>query len=262
MMNAPQQRVGLANGIADATPGDETSRRWGITRGPWLWGPRVRILFVIDGRVNCSKELTNFGLGLVLDALRDDSFAWWVHFEIESKTPPRFRRVRSRCQRGQTFCSADGGKLADYRVPLSSRAWGGHMSEPTEVPTRGVEAQKLARRRARQAILESMLTTAGVERDAFEALHQESEAESEARIAQQMADADAQSAAMRGIVRSEIEHWRYTVEHLTTLAPTAAPIQRVLLDTAADVTATTGLSLIPRRLRRPITRPNFSTFLH
>ncbi len=117
------------------------------------------------------------------------------------------------------------------------------MSEPTEVPTRGVEAQKLARRRARQVILESMLTTAGVERDAFEELHQESETAIQTRIAQQMADTDAQSAAMRGIVRSEIENWRYAVEHLKTLVPTAAPIQRVLLDTAADVTATPGLSL-------------------
>lgn len=83
MMNAPQQRVGLASGIADATLGDDTSRLWGIKPGPWLWGPRVRILFVIDGRVNGSKELNNFGVGLVLDTLRDESFAWWAHFEID-----------------------------------------------------------------------------------------------------------------------------------------------------------------------------------
>lgn len=116
------------------------------------------------------------------------------------------------------------------------------MSEPTEFQTRGVEAQKLARRRARQALLESMLTKAGVGRE-FEALHRESEVEIQARIAQQMAEADAQSAAMRGIVRSEVENWRYTVGHLKTLVPTATPIQRILLDTASDVTATPGLSL-------------------
>ncbi len=94
MMNAPQQCVGLANGMADATLGDDTNRLWGIKRGPWLWGTRVRILFVTDGRVNFSREHGEFGLGLVLDALRDNSFAWWVRFQIESKAPPRFRRVR------------------------------------------------------------------------------------------------------------------------------------------------------------------------
>jgi hypothetical protein len=60
-----------------------TSRLWGIKRGPWLWAPRVRILFVTDGRVNRSKELNTFGLGLVLDTLRDESFAWWVRIDID-----------------------------------------------------------------------------------------------------------------------------------------------------------------------------------
>jgi hypothetical protein len=117
------------------------------------------------------------------------------------------------------------------------------MSEPTEFPRQGVDEQQLARRRAKQALLESMLTKAGVEGDRFEAIHRETEAEIQARIAQQMAEADAQSVAMRGIVRSDVENWRYTVGHLKALVLTATPTQRILLDTASDVTATPGLSL-------------------
>jgi hypothetical protein len=102
---------------------------------------------------------------------------------------------------------------------------------------------KSARRQAAQALLESMLTKAGFERDQFEALHRESEAERHARIAQSLAEADAQSAAMEGTVRRDVENWRYAVEHLKTLAPPAAPVQRILLETAADISATPGLTL-------------------
>lgn len=83
MMNALEQLDSRADGLGDAMADDETTRRWGITQGPWLWAPRVRILFVIDGRVKTTKSLRSFGLGLVLDTLRDASFAWWVRFEVD-----------------------------------------------------------------------------------------------------------------------------------------------------------------------------------
>ncbi|MGH7467193.1 MAG: hypothetical protein ACRENP_04330 [Longimicrobiales bacterium] len=38
---------------------------------------------MIDGRVNLQKGLGIFGLGLVLDTLRDESFGWWTRFEID-----------------------------------------------------------------------------------------------------------------------------------------------------------------------------------
>jgi hypothetical protein len=47
-----------------------------------LWGTRIRILFVIDGRITDGSGATEFGLGLVLDTLRDPWFAWWVRFEV------------------------------------------------------------------------------------------------------------------------------------------------------------------------------------
>ena len=55
----------------------------GIGLVPWLWGTRVRILFVIDGRITEGRGPEEFGLGLVLDTLRDPSFAWWVRFDVE-----------------------------------------------------------------------------------------------------------------------------------------------------------------------------------
>ena len=58
-----------------------TFARWGIGSPPWLWGVRIRILFVIDGRITDSSEPTEFGLGYVIETLRD-AFAWWVRFEV------------------------------------------------------------------------------------------------------------------------------------------------------------------------------------
>src|SRR4029450_11741345 len=45
-----------------------TFARWGIGSPPWLWGVRIRILFVIDGRITDSSEPTEFGLGCVIGA--------------------------------------------------------------------------------------------------------------------------------------------------------------------------------------------------
>ena len=61
----------------------ETFVRWGVAPGPALWPTVIRILFVIDGRINTSKNPSSFGLGYVLDTLRNDGFAWWVRFEVQ-----------------------------------------------------------------------------------------------------------------------------------------------------------------------------------
>jgi hypothetical protein len=65
--------------------GPSTFATWGIGRPPWLWGTRIRILFVIDGRITDSSDPTEFGLGYVIETLRDRSFAWWVRFEVTVK---------------------------------------------------------------------------------------------------------------------------------------------------------------------------------
>jgi hypothetical protein len=58
-------------------------RRWGVLPGPWLWTTHLRILFVLDGRIDTGRGSGCFGLGLVLDTLLDDSFAWWVRFGVD-----------------------------------------------------------------------------------------------------------------------------------------------------------------------------------
>ena len=58
---------------------------------PWLWGTRVQILFVIDGRITLGNGHEEFGLGPVLQTLRDRSFAWWVRFDVDvvRRGPPK-----------------------------------------------------------------------------------------------------------------------------------------------------------------------------
>jgi hypothetical protein len=57
--------------------------RWGVLSGPWLVPIRLRILFVIDGRISTADDPGCFGLGLVLNTLCDDSFSWWVRFKVD-----------------------------------------------------------------------------------------------------------------------------------------------------------------------------------
>jgi hypothetical protein len=61
----------------------ETSAAWGVAPGPAVWPTVLRILFVIDGRIDTSTCPTSFGLGYVLETLRDPSFAWWVRFKVQ-----------------------------------------------------------------------------------------------------------------------------------------------------------------------------------
>jgi hypothetical protein len=75
------QEVGQA-ATGSSETGLSTFATWGIGRPPWLWSTRIRILFVIDGRITASSEPTEFGLGYVIETLRDPSFAWWVRFEV------------------------------------------------------------------------------------------------------------------------------------------------------------------------------------
>jgi hypothetical protein len=73
---------GMASNALVSKNGD-TFVRWGVAPGPALWPTVLRILFVIDGRINTSFDESSFGLGYVLETLRDDSFAWWVRFKVQ-----------------------------------------------------------------------------------------------------------------------------------------------------------------------------------
>src|SRR5262252_3875970 len=62
---------------------EDVSVRWGVLDGPWMWQARLRILFVLDGRISTSDAPMTFGLGWVLDTLTDDSIAWWVRYDVD-----------------------------------------------------------------------------------------------------------------------------------------------------------------------------------
>jgi hypothetical protein len=75
------QDVGRADaGFSDTSA--STFAAWGIVP-KWTWQIRIRILFVIDGRITKGSERDEFGLGYVLDTLREGQFAWWVRFEVK-----------------------------------------------------------------------------------------------------------------------------------------------------------------------------------
>jgi hypothetical protein len=63
----------------DTTAHNET---WGISAGYWLCPVTIKILFVIDGRINLASSQYDFGLGYVLDTLLAP-FSYWVRFEID-----------------------------------------------------------------------------------------------------------------------------------------------------------------------------------
>jgi hypothetical protein len=54
---------------------------WGVGNVPWLWSARLRILFVMDGRITVTSGADDFGLGLVLETLRDPSGSY-VQYEV------------------------------------------------------------------------------------------------------------------------------------------------------------------------------------
>lgn len=73
----------LPESDVEAVARTATPRLWGIGDAPWLWATRIRILFVIDGRITEGDSAEEFGLGPVLDTLRNPWFAWWVLFTVE-----------------------------------------------------------------------------------------------------------------------------------------------------------------------------------
>ncbi len=63
---------------------------WGIAASRGLWAATIKILFVIDGRINLTTgrhagSTPGFGLGHVLDTLRG-TWAWWVGLEVDIAT--------------------------------------------------------------------------------------------------------------------------------------------------------------------------------
>jgi hypothetical protein len=91
MLQADPRYVKAVQGILDRALSDPSGLpdsenvfvRWGVAPGPALWPGVLRILFVLDARVETSTGPGCFGLGYVLETLRDPSFAWWVRFDVQ-----------------------------------------------------------------------------------------------------------------------------------------------------------------------------------
>lgn len=64
---------------------DLSAPAWGIAARDGLWPTTIRILFVIDGRIELHKDEALFGLGYVLETIRA-SWSWWVRFEVDIAT--------------------------------------------------------------------------------------------------------------------------------------------------------------------------------
>jgi hypothetical protein len=72
----------MANPAVSANS-DQLFRQWGVSAGPALWPVVLRILIVVDGRITTSTCPDFFGLGYMLETLRDPTFSWWVRFKVQ-----------------------------------------------------------------------------------------------------------------------------------------------------------------------------------
>jgi hypothetical protein len=108
-------------GAAPLLPG------WGIAERSWLWPVQIRILIVTDGRITTSDDPYEFGLGPVIDTLRDGSFAWWVRFLVD---------VRKRDEPEGFRFDGPGFDIAAYHQIWFFGDWPGEEANP---PTIGDE---------------------------------------------------------------------------------------------------------------------------
>jgi hypothetical protein len=91
--------------------------------GPALWSPQLNILFVVDGRINTSKDPMSFGLGFVLDTLRDPASPVQVNVQVvrrDGGVLPGFAPSS-----GDTNYNADGSPpVTNFRfTPNSLEGW-------------------------------------------------------------------------------------------------------------------------------------------
>lgn len=97
---------------------------WGIGFPPWLWATRIRILFVIDGRITTGYGAEEFGLGQVIDTLRNRWFAWWIRFSVtvKKRDPPESFRF-----------TQDGFDINDFDQVWFFGDWPGIVANPSSV---------------------------------------------------------------------------------------------------------------------------------
>ena len=83
--------------------------QWGVRPSSALWPVTMRILFVLDGRIDTSHGSGCFGLGYVVDTLRDPSFSWWVRLRVD--VVRRDRGELRLCSQGDVNSLAPGDQV-------------------------------------------------------------------------------------------------------------------------------------------------------
>jgi hypothetical protein len=121
--------------------------------------------------------------------------------------------------------------------------------------------EKSARQRAINKLLESNFKKAGFEFDKIGALIKQSDAAARQRIANLMAEADSQSPAALAALHPTVENWNNRLEHLKTLDTPDAPTQWILLDTATEISATSGIILDSTHIG-PAPESNWAKFFY
>jgi hypothetical protein len=92
-----------------------------------------------------------------------------------------------------------------------------------------------------QRVLEALLTRSGLDRSELEILANQRRTEANELAARRLAKADQQFSAFLETVKRDINNWRNNVEQLAIFFP--PPVQRFLLNTASDVSATSGIPI-------------------
>ena len=117
-----------------------------------------------------------------------------------------------------------------------------------------------ASQQAISKLLKSNLTKVGFQSDKFSALIKQGDAEARQRIAILKAEADMQSPAVLDTLNRTVENLSTRLEILTTLGLPDAPAQHVLLDTATEIFASSGITLDSSHIG-PTPESNFAKFL-
>jgi hypothetical protein len=127
----------MLTGKAPATEAErqELSNLWGIDWPywpDWPWTTKIRILVVTDGRITEGSGSGEFGLGLVLETLRNISFAYWVRFLVTV------------VDRDTGFRFTDAGFIGEFDQVWFFGDWPGLDANPESVQDSIIEDQGYA----------------------------------------------------------------------------------------------------------------------
>src|SRR4051794_159738 len=141
--------------------------------------------------------------------------------------------------------------LRDARHKLSSLRRAGSSAH----------VEKTTSHQAINTLLEANFTKAGFELDKFAALIKQDNVEARQRVADFIAEADRQAPAVLNALHVSVGALNDRLDHFETLALPDAPAQHFLLDTATEISATSGITLDSTHIG-PIPENNSARFIY